>query len=279
MPSGSSPVFVLSGETKRHPASLAPRGSHGTGRRSRLWRAGALLLGLAALILVTLLRPGALIGWLARRHPDILFQQATAERLVGLTVDDSPDPRWTPQILDVLAAHDAHATFFLIGERIPGNEGIVRRIVEEGHELGNHLMADAPSIRLSPKEFERQLQQTHALLAPYGPVRWLRPGSGWFSRRMLDQIQRHGYRCALGSSYAFDCQIRSAWYVARYILLTVRPGAVIVLHDGAPHGGRTVAVLRHVLPQLQQRGYRFVTLSELTEVEVGQRVDHTPVMG
>lgn len=236
----------------------------------------ALALGLTALFLAALIRPGPVIRWLARKHPDVLFHRETEEPLVALTIDDSPHPTWTPQILAALAEHDAHATFFLIGERIPGNEGIVRRIVDEGHELGNHLMANAPSIRLAPAEFERQFQQTHALLAPYGPVRWFRPGSGWYSRRMLDQIQRHGYRCAMASAYAYDPQIRSAWYVSRHILRNTHAGSVIVLHDGAGCGPRTVVVLRHVLPQLQRRGYRVVTLSELAPDAVPP-VDNEPL--
>lgn len=237
----------------------------------------ALSLALCALVLIVLVRPTPVIRWLARKHPDILFHRETEQRLVALTIDDSPDPTWTPQILDTLAAHDAHATFFLIGERVVGNEGILQRIVDEGHELGNHLMADAPSIRLPAVEFERQLRQTHAVLAPYGPVRWFRPGSGWYSRRMIDQIQRNGYRCALGSAFAFDCHIRSVWYVSRHILLNTRPGAVIVLHDGAANGHRTVTVLRHVLPVLQRRGYRGVTLSELTEANKAHPFDQTPI--
>jgi peptidoglycan/xylan/chitin deacetylase (PgdA/CDA1 family) len=246
------------------------------GRGSGLRKGVALALGLTALVLVALIRPGPVIRWLARRHPDVLFHRETEEPLVALTIDDSPHPTLTPRILDVLAEHNTHATFFLIGERIPGNEAIVRRIVDEGHELGNHLMTNAPSIRLSPAEFERQLQQTHALLAPYGSVRWFRPGSGWYSRRMLDQLRTHGYQCALGSAYAYDPQIRSAWYVSRHILLNTHTGSVIALHDGAGCGAQTVVVLRHVLPELRRRGYRVVTLSELAPDAVPV-VDNEPL--
>ncbi len=169
----------------------------------------------------------------------------------------------TPAILDALAAHGARATFFLLGGRVASNEAIVRRIVAEGHELGNHLMTDAPSIRLPAEAFERQLLRTHELLAPFGPVRWFRPGSGWFNRRMLAQLRRHGYRCALGSAYAYDTHVRSAWYVSRHILRHARPGSVIILHDGGESRRQTVAVLGRVLPELGRRGYRVVTLSEL----------------
>jgi peptidoglycan/xylan/chitin deacetylase (PgdA/CDA1 family) len=125
-------------------------------------------------------------------------------------------------------------------------------------------MADAPSARLPADEFERQIQQTHALLAPFGPVSWLRPGHGWFNRRMLDQIHRHGYRCAMASTYALEFLPVSAPYAARHILLNTSPGAVIVLHDGAAERERTVDVLRRLLPAFRRRGYRVVTLSELT---------------
>jgi peptidoglycan-N-acetylglucosamine deacetylase len=234
-----------------------------SGRGSPMRKGVALAIGLLVLVLVALLRPGPVVRWLARRHPDVLFHWPNEKRLVALTIDDSPHPLQTPRILDTLAEHNAHATFFLIGERIPSNEEIVRRIVDEGHELWNHLMTNTPSIGLSPAEFERQLQQTHALLAPYGSVQWFRPGSGWYSHRMLDQLRTHGYRCAMASAYAYDPQIRSVWYVSRHILRNTRAGSVIVLHDGAACGAQTVVVLRNVLPQLQRRGYRVVTLSEL----------------
>jgi peptidoglycan-N-acetylglucosamine deacetylase len=224
----------------------------------------ALAIGICFLILAALLiRPGPLVRWLARRYPEVLFHLHTDEPLVALTIDDSPHPEITPSILDVLAEHDAHATFFVIGDRVPGNEEIVRRMVAEGHELGNHLMEDAPSYRLPAAEFERQLLQTHELLAPYGPIRWCRPGHGWFNRRMLGQLHDRGYRCAMASAYSLEFRATSARYAARHVLLNARPGAVIVLHDGVGAGRQTVAVLRRVLPELQRRDYRVVTLSDL----------------
>ncbi len=227
-------------------------------------------LGLCTLGVAALAQPGPVIRWLARRHPDVLFAIDVREPLVALTIDDAPHPALTPAILDVLAKHRARATFFVIGERVRGNEGTVRRIVEEGHELGNHLMTDTPSIRLSAEVFERQLLETHELLSRFGPVRWFRPGSGWYCRRMLEQIRHSGYRCALGSAYAYDSHIRSTWYASRHILRHTRPGAVIILHDGCASRWRTLDVLRRVLPELERRGYQVVTLSELAERERAQ---------
>ncbi len=223
------------------------------------------LLGSASVLVAAVVRPGQVVRWLGQRYPEVLFQHETQDRVVGLTFDDSPHGTLTPQILEVLAKYDARATFFMIGDRIPGNESVIQSVVAGGHELGNHLMTDEPSIRLPAAEFERQLQQSDALLAAFGPVRWFRPGHGWFNRRMLAQIRAFGYRCVLASSYALEFLPVAALYAAMHILLTVRPGRVIVLHDGAPDRERTVAVLERLLPALKRRGYRVVTLSELEE--------------
>lgn len=220
-------------------------------------------LGLGSIILNGVCRPGPVVRWLSRRFPDVLFHQPRAGWLIALSFDDSPHETLTPRILDLLAAHDARATFFMIGGHVPGNEEVMRRLIAAGHEIGNHMMADTSSAELTPAEFERQLRQTHALLAPFGPVRWFRPGHGWFNQRMLDQIHRHGYRCGMASAYALEFLPVSAPYAARHILRNIRPGGVIVLHDGKADRVRTIDVLRRILPELRRRGYQIVTMSEL----------------
>ncbi len=117
---------------------------------------------------------------LARLVPlDVLCYVDTKARVFALTFDDGPHPDVTPALLDVLARHRAKATFFLIGERVFGNEPIVARIAADGHELANHLMRDEPSVLLPDQEFHRQLDRVNSLLTPYADVRWFRPGSGW----------------------------------------------------------------------------------------------------
>lgn len=235
----------------------------------RVRKGAAVLLGACALLGAALVRPHPIVGLLARRFPDVLFFAEIEEPLVALTFDDSPHATLTPRILDALAEHGARATFFVIGAHVPGNEGILRRIVAEGHELGNHLLTDAPSARLPPDEFANQLRQTHDLLTPYGEIRWFRPGHGRFHRPMLDHVRAHGYRCALASAFAFEFHVPFAGYAARHLLLHARPGAVIVLHDGAADRERTVETLRRLLPKLTRRGYLVVTLSELVAVGDG----------
>jgi peptidoglycan/xylan/chitin deacetylase (PgdA/CDA1 family) len=221
---------------------------------------GGLLVASGAILWTA---PGWLIQNLARWYPGCLYQVRTEEPLVALTIDDGPDPASTPLILTELGRQDARATFFLITDRLRGQEPLVRRLVGEGHELGNHFTQDRPSIRLSLPVFEADLLQAHRDLAPWGPPLWARPGSGWYSRAMISVLQRHGYRCALGSVYPFDAMIPSVAWATRYILRNVRPGAIVILHDGGSRGRRTARVLAEVLPELRRRGYRVVSLSEL----------------
>jgi peptidoglycan/xylan/chitin deacetylase (PgdA/CDA1 family) len=220
----------------------------------------ALLLAFLAL---ALFRPEWIVAGLSRLSPQVIYSADTDQPVVAITIDDGPDPTATGEILDVLEEHDARATFFLLSGRIPGNEDLINRMVEEDHELANHLVTDEPSIRLSPAEFERQLIESHSVLSEYSDVRWFRPGSGWYNDSMLTILHEHEYRCVLGSVYPFDPQIPSLWFETNYILLNVRPGSIIVLHDYGGRGQRTAATLSAILPELERRGFRAVTLSEV----------------
>jgi peptidoglycan/xylan/chitin deacetylase (PgdA/CDA1 family) len=211
------------------------------------------------------LQPDWIVATLAKHSPEVVYSVETEEPAVALTIDDGPDPVVTPKILDVLRQHGARATFFLITNRIPGNERVVVRMVEEDHEIANHLTADEPSIRLAPSDFERQLLKSHNVLSEFADVRWFRPGSGWYDAAMLSILHKHGYRCVLGSVYPFDPQLPSSWFATHYVLWNVRPGSIIVLHDHGARGERTASALATILPELNRRGFRIVTLSELLD--------------
>jgi peptidoglycan/xylan/chitin deacetylase (PgdA/CDA1 family) len=208
-----------------------------------------------------------MLAWLLDRLaglcPGCLYRVPTSARVIALTLDDGPDANTTPLILAELRRHGARATFFLITGRIRGQELLVRQLVADGHELGNHFTRDRPSIRLSADEFARDLDEAHQTLVRYGSVHWARPGSGWYSQAMIATMERQGYRCALGSVYPYDASIPSSRFASWYILRNVRPGAILVLHDGGARGRRTARVLQAVLPTLRQRGYQVVSLSEL----------------
>jgi len=227
---------------------------------------GVILFGGLAFI-----QPEWLFSKLRQRSPEVLYSVETQKKVVALTIDDGPDPFTSPELLDILKKYKAQATFFLITERIPGNEPLIQRMVDEGHELGNHLTSDDPSIQYSTQEFKQQLVQADEVLSRFGEIRWFRPGSGWYNDKMLSVIHENGYRCALGSVYPYDPQIGSAWFSTKYVLWKVKPGAIIILHDYQRRGERAAAALSKILPELARRGYQVVTLSELVE---RQNLDH-----
>jgi len=213
------------------------------------------------------LQPEWLIARLRSRSPDVLYTVETEQPIVALTIDDGPDAHDSPKILEILDEFDAHATFFLITDRVPGNESIVERMVIDGHELGNHLTADEPSIALSLQDFEDELLEADGVLSRFMNVQWMRPGSGWYNDEMLATIKKHDYRCALGSVYPYDPQLGFSWFSAYYVLWKIKPGSVIVLHDYDRRGERTAKALEIILPVLENRGYRVVTLSELSALQ------------
>lgn len=229
--------------------------------------AATLAAGLVALVVLG--SPQPVVDVLQNRSADVLFSVETDQPLVALTIDDGPSSV-TPEILDVLEAHDAHATFFLIGSHFDAHPGGARRIVEKGHEIANHMLVDEPSIRLSSDDFRHQLLSTERRIAPLGASRLLRPASGWFDGRMIEQATEHGYRLVLGSVYPLDVAIPSSAFLAWYVLRNVRHGSIVVLHDGPGRGERTARVLGRVLPELAERGFRIVTVSELLEAAVAQ---------
>jgi len=225
-----------------------------------------ILAGLLGLLLTAyLVVPHWLVGLMAARSPEVLYSVETEQPVVALTIDDGPDPLTTPKILNLLERHNARATFFVITSRVAGHNDLVHRMVANGHELANHLTVDQPSIELPPAEFERQLLHAGDTLANFAEVRWFRPGSGWYDQPMLAIVERHNYETALGSVYPFDPQIPSAWFASQYILGHVEPGSVIILHDYGQRGKQTAAVLAVVLPEMNRRGFKVVTLSELVD--------------
>jgi peptidoglycan/xylan/chitin deacetylase (PgdA/CDA1 family) len=194
---------------------------------------------------------------------EVLFHADTTEKIVALTIDDGPHPGLTPAILDILATHQVPATFFVIGDHVNGNEQLLERMVAEGHELGNHMMDDSRSILLDTIEFKQQLATAHDLLSAYGPVHWFRPGSGLYNGEMLEAIRPYGYRTVIGSVYPYDAHIHSPEFTSSYVISNAQPGAIIIMHDGYESRFATATALERIIPSLQKRGYRFVTLSDM----------------
>jgi len=197
---------------------------------------------------------------------DVLSYVDTDARAFALTFDDGPHPETTPGLLDVLARHQEKATFFLIGERIRGNESIVARIAADGHEIANHLMRDEPSVLLPEPRFRDELGQVNAMLAPYGPVRWFRPGSGWLTPRMVRWAGEQNLKAVLGTLVAAHDGGPGDDRITRNLVNAIRPGSIVVLHEGTDRRVGVVATTDQLLTQTRQRGLTSVTVSELASL-------------
>ncbi|KAJ9130625.1 Chitooligosaccharide deacetylase [Pleurostoma richardsiae] len=246
-------------------------------RRARRHRM-ATLLGLAVLCVLLLSPfyaiyrpPRFVLRYFQHRWPDVLWEVTlpAEKKLVALTLDDAPSD-YTREILALLKENDARATFFVIGSQTSGRESTLRDMVRDGHELGNHAMYDEAARTLSDGELEDQIRAVQVMLreayraeGEQGPPhQYFRPGSGFFSDRMRALLDRLGFRLVLGSIYPHDPQIKYWWLNARHILSMLRPGAIIVCHD---RRSWTLPMLRKALPEMNRRGYRVVTVTELLQ--------------
>jgi peptidoglycan-N-acetylglucosamine deacetylase len=223
-----------------------------------------LLIGLLALS--TLLRPSdRVLRRVAGFYPGTMFCGDTRERVVALTIDDAPHPDVTPGILRELRANDVRATFFIIGENAKAHPELIQAIRADGHEIANHLFTDRISARLSDYEFVDELRRTDELIQPLGSPKFCRPGSGIFTPRLTRLIQENGYTPVAGTAYPVDLYTGIGITVTHF-LRNLRPGAILVLHDGGSKRANNIRVIATLLPRIRERDYRMATLGELSRI-------------
>ena len=234
-------------------------------RRRKTILAAVLAIG-AVVALVVVTQPVAAFGLLERLTPNVVWRVETDRPLVALSFDDGPHSIHTPEVLEILSRSEAHATFFLIGQRAEAHPALVQRIKAEGHEVGNHYFTKRHTYRYSDAEFIDYLERTERAAGIAGPPKLFRPPGGVTSPRHLRLARERGYACVLGSAYPYDgARQPPTGYIEWLVEKNLRPGAIVVLHDGIPDPSRTIAALPHILAAGRQRGLRFVSVGALLE--------------
>jgi peptidoglycan/xylan/chitin deacetylase (PgdA/CDA1 family) len=184
--------------------------------------------------------------------------------LIAITFDDGPDPVLTPRLLEILKQRGIHATFFLVGKNVAAFPDVVRRIVAEGHEVGNHSWSHPLFTQLGQQSVESQLQRTHdAIVKACGTAPLLyRPPYGAVSVSQRARIEKtFGYPAILWDVDPQDWKHpRSAQKVYDAIHSQTRPGSIILCHDIHE---TTIAAMPATLDDLMARGYRFTTVTQL----------------
>jgi cellulose synthase/poly-beta-1,6-N-acetylglucosamine synthase-like glycosyltransferase/peptidoglycan/xylan/chitin deacetylase (PgdA/CDA1 family) len=211
--------------------------------------------------------------------------------LVSLTFDDGPDPDWTPPILDILREKHVPATFFVVGENALAHPSLLNRIVDEGHELGNHSYTHPNFASISDGEARLELNATERLVEAYtgrGMRLFRAPYFGDAEPTTGDELQpaliaqTSGY---LNVGLHVDAEDWQQPGVDAIVANTVngvlagnqeRSGQIVLLHDGGGDRAQTLAALPRIIDELRARGFRFVPTAELaglTDAQVMPRIE------
>jgi peptidoglycan/xylan/chitin deacetylase (PgdA/CDA1 family) len=182
---------------------------------------------------------------------------------IAMTFDDGPSPETTPRLLDILKQRNIKATFFMIGQNAERNPTIVKRILAEGHEIGNHSWTHPQLSKLSDDRVTEEINKTQNAIkdaSGYTPV-LIRPPYGAITARQKEWIEKQfGLSVIIWSVDPFDWKRPGASVIEQRILAGARPGAIVLSHDIHK---QTVDAMPATLDALAEKGFKFVTVSQL----------------
>jgi peptidoglycan/xylan/chitin deacetylase (PgdA/CDA1 family) len=199
----------------------------------------------------------------------IVTQGPGGEPLVALTFDDGPNEPATSQILDLLAAKEAKATFFVVGANAAVYPDTLRRAVADGHAIGNHSYRHRKRDTLIDPRY-REVARTQTEIERITGVRptVYRSPNGFHTPWQLRAVRRAGLTAVHWNVQTKDWENPDPDVIVRRVLRHVRPGAIVLLHDGVDtrHGAdraSTIEALPRLIDALRERGFRLVTVPEL----------------
>jgi osmoprotectant transport system substrate-binding protein len=186
------------------------------------------------------------------------------EAVIYLSYDDGPHATWTPQILQILQANNAKATFFQIGQQVAPFADIVKSQLAAGMDLGNHTWAHGSLAGVSQGDFNSVVQRTEEAQRALGAYarpgpHCLRPPYGATDGNTRPWAEALGYRVVLWTVDPQDWALPGTQQIIDHLLTHAAPGAIFLSHDGGGNRSQTVDAYRVVLPQLAAQGYKFVT--------------------
>lgn len=195
----------------------------------------------------------------------IINKVSNNKKQIAITFDDGPHPKETDKILDILSKYNVKATFFVVGKHVDWYSEPVIRASREGHEIGNHTYNHPNINNLSKKQLLDEIYKCElAIIDKTGKKPTVfRPPFGNFDDKIIQEISKEtGYSTILWSSVDVkDWKNPSAQYMSNEIIKNTKSGDIILLHDYCTES--TVKSLETIISSLIDRGYEFVTVSEL----------------
>lgn len=200
----------------------------------------------------------------------------TGRRSVYLTFDDGPNPFFTSQILDVLAQNRVPATFFVIGAYAVEHPDLIQRMIAEGHEVGNHTMTHPDLCKCGFGEVQREVFEANGAImmaCPQASVRFIRAPYGAWSEEVFTASETAGLAALHWSVDPRDWSRPGTDAIVDAVLASVRPGAIVLLHDGCPPDelrqsnqaslrDQTAQALSQLIPALNACGYEIRALPQ-----------------
>lgn len=210
----------------------------------------------------------------SRRLPQSMttsYSRAKVQQpFIAMTFDDGPHPTNTPRLLDMLRERNIRATFYVVGPNVKRYPNLLRRMVAEGHEIGNHTVTHSNMRKLSQQRIRAELGEVHnGILAATGVApQTMRPPYGALRTEQREFIRREfGYPTILWNVDPEDWKRPGVGVVTQRLVEGARPGGILLAHDiHAP----TITAMPGTLDELLRRGFRFITVSELINMEQSQ---------
>ncbi|WP_321202607.1 polysaccharide deacetylase family protein [Bacillus sp. CRN 9] len=188
-------------------------------------------------------------------------------RYISITFDDGPNPEFTPKILDLLAKYNAKATFFITGEKAEKHPKLVKRIVNEGHEIGNHTYSHMYNANISEEVLTDELTRTAEIIKGilgFSPILY-RPVGGLYNDSIVATAKKNNYQVVLWSWHQDpkDWMNPGVQKIVSHVQTGMKPGDIILLHDSGGDRSQTIEALELILKDANRKKFNAVTVSEL----------------
>ncbi|MBR8838919.1 MAG: polysaccharide deacetylase family protein [Stigonema ocellatum SAG 48.90 = DSM 106950] len=195
-------------------------------------------------------------------------QLSPDQKVIALSFDDGPWPQSTTKVLDILKKENIKATFFQIGQNLKNYPDLAKRVVAEGHILGNHTWHHWYH-HLNPQAAAFEIESTTNLIYQTTGVKTnlFRPPGGIMSNGVYDYAKNKKYATIMWSSDSVDYSRPSVSRLIHNVMREAKPGGIVLMHDGGGDRSHTVEALPQIISNFRKQGYRFVTIPELLEMQ------------